>query len=254
MGGQPTTLALHTHTAGNMAGCGTIFVAIFVALLSILVAQVALTPQPDLMPDLAGSIALVTGASRGIGRGIAIGLGEAGGKCVPVQCDSGNDQELAALFERIEKEAGRLDVLVNNAFSAVSWLPQTMGQAFWEKGVDAWDEVNHVGLRSHYHASVHAARLMVKTKSKGIIINVSSFGGLNYIFDAAYGIGKAAMDRMANDLSIELYTEGITMVSLYPGLVATENVKSGALKSVSTHRRGIRPGTPDTPIEALLPP
>jgi len=276
-----------------MAGCGTIFVAIFVALLSILVAQVALTPQPDLMPDLAGSIALVTGASRGIGRGIAIGLGEAGatvyitgrtmhrdsnntggiggvsqvgtlmdtceaveqagGKCVPVQCDSGNDQELAALFERIEKEAGRLDVLVNNAFSAVSWLPQTMGQAFWEKGVDAWDEVNHVGLRSHYHASVHAARLMVKTKSKGIIINVSSFGGLNYIFDAAYGIGKAAMDRMANDLSIELYTEGITMVSLYPGLVATENVKSGALKSVSTHRRGIRPGTPDTPIEALLP-
>jgi dehydrogenase/reductase SDR family protein 1 len=82
-----------------------------------------------------------------------------------------------------------------------------MGQAFWEKGVDAWDAVNHVGLRSvrgqlmqagsavisvlqHYHASVHAARLMVKTKSKGIIINVSSFGGLNYIFDAAYGIGK----------------------------------------------------------------
>ena len=41
------------------------FVAIFVALLSILVAQVALTPQPDLMPDLTGSIALVTGASRG---------------------------------------------------------------------------------------------------------------------------------------------------------------------------------------------
>ena len=38
---------------------------------------------------------------------------------VPVQCDSGNDQELAALFERIEKEAGRLDVLVNNAFSGV---------------------------------------------------------------------------------------------------------------------------------------
>jgi len=266
-----------------------IVVAVVVALLS----ASYLTPAPNLAHDLKGTIALVTGASRGIGHGIAIGLGEAGatvyitgrtmergvnntggvggvtqvgtlkdtchavmqagGKCVPVQCDSGNDAELAALFERIEKEAGRLDVLVNNAFSAVSYLPKTMGQAFWEKGVEAWDEVNHVGLRSHYHASVHAARLMVKKKTRGIIINVSSFGGLNYIFDAAYGIGKAAMDRMANDLSIELYTEGITMVSLYPGLVATENVKDGALSTVSTHRRGVRPGTPDTPIDALLP-
>lgn len=143
---------------------------------------------------------------------------------MPVQCDSGDDAALAELFDRIEREQGKLDVLVNNAFSAVSWLPTQTGLPFWEKGTEAWDIVNRVGLRSHYHASVHAASLMVKSKTKGIIINVSSFGGLNYIFDAAYGIGKAAMDRMANDMSIELVTEGITMVSLWPGLVSTENV------------------------------
>merc|ERR1719486_1145015 len=128
-----------------------------------------------------------------------------------------------------------------------------MGEPFWEKGVDAWDAVNHVGLRSHYHASVYAARLMTTTKTKGIIINVSSFGGLNYIFDAAYGIGKSAMDRMANDLAIELYTEGITMVSLWPGLVATENVRDGALDAVTKQRRGVRPGTPEFKLDKLLP-
>jgi len=261
-----------------------------------------LTSAPELEPSLKGHIAIVTGASRGIGKGIAIGLGEqgatvyitgrggdstgrglngkkgagsleatcddvraAGGVCMAVPCDSGDDAAVEALFKRVEKEQGRLDILVNNAFSAVSWLPGTMGKPFWEKGTEAWDKVNHVGLRSHYIASVHAARLMSKntprkagadanpTKGKrGIIINVSSFGGMNYIFDVAYGIGKAAMDRMANDMAIELYTENVAMVSLWPGLVATENVQDGAISGAKS-RRGLRPGTPEMNINELLP-
>jgi len=189
--------------------CAKSVVGVFVALLAILIAQVALTPKPDLLPDLNGRVALVTGASRGIGRGIAIGLGEtgatvyitgrtmerganntggptegtlkdtclaveqAGGKCVPVRCDSANDQELAAVFELIEKEAGKLDVLVNNAFSAVSWLPERMGQAFWEKGVGAWDQVNHVGLRSvssngsHSCLTMHRSTTMLRCTRHG---------------------------------------------------------------------------------------
>ena len=45
----------------------------------------------------------------------------------------------------------------------------------------------------------------------------------DYIFDVAYGIGKAAMDRMANDMAIELATDNVTMISLWPGIVATES-------------------------------
>lgn len=238
----------------------------------------------DLESSLSGQVAVVTGASRGIGKGLAVGLGEAGaivyatgrtsskgaantggvngksqsgsleetcelvvragGKCVPVAVDNSDDAQLEALFERVMKEQGRLDILVNNAFAAAGRLPTLLGKAFWEKPVSVWDLVNNVGLRSHYVASVYAARHMSKAKA-GLIVNVGSFGGLDYIFDVAYGVGKAAMDRMANDMAIELATENVTMVALWPGLVKTENVEEGILDAgAMSERRGQQPGVP----------
>jgi len=265
-------------------------VVVVVVLVALVIHQFVLVTPPTVSTDLKGTVAVVTGASRGIGKGIAIGLGEqgatvyitgrtlkkgqantagvggksqvgsleeacaevvaVGGVCIPVVTDSGDDAQIAALFDRVIEEQGRLDILVNNAFSAVNWLPKHTGKPFWEKGTDAWDIVNGVGLRSHYIASVHAAKAMAKRR-RGIIINISSFGGLNYIFDVAYGVGKAAMDRMANDMAIELHTENITMVSLWPGLVQTENVQDGALNGPK-ERRGQRPGTPEFNMAELF--
>jgi len=247
-----------------------------------------------LEPSLAGQVAVVTGGSRGIGKGIAIGLGEAGatvyvtgrtlskgdsniggingvaapgsleetceavvaagGKCIPVAADNGKDEALEALFERVMAEQGRLDILVNNAFSAVSFMPRHHGKAFWEKPLETWDQVNNVGLRSHYLASVLAARKMAPAK-RGLIVNIGSFGGINYIFDVAYGIGKAAMDRMANDMAVELFTENITMIGLWPGLVKTENVEAGALDGVAklAERRGLPPGMPAADFKSMMP-
>jgi len=244
----------------------------------------------NLEPSLAGQVAIVTGASRGIGKGLAVGLGEAGalvyvtgrtvakgaendggpngksqsgsleetceavvkagGKCVPVAVDNANDTQLEMLFDRVQKEQGRLDILVNNAFAAASRLPALLGKPFWEKPPSTWDLVNNVGLRSHYVASVHAAKLMTKAK-RGLIVNVGSFGGMNYIFDVAYGVGKAAMDRMANDMAIELATDNVAMVALWPGLVKTENIqgtnqKDGILEGAMKERRGLAPGTPES--------
>lgn len=207
--------------------------------------------------NLAGKIALVTGASRGVGRGIARGLGEAGatvyvtgrtsrpgpsaepgtieraareidelgGKGIPVRCDHGVDAEVRALFERIRNESGRLDLLVNNVHSGVHDIADSAHRRFWEDEPELWDRMNGVGLRAHYVASVLAARIMV-AQGSGLIVNVSSFGAVSYLFNAAYGVGKAALDRLTADSAAELRSHGVAVISLWPGVVRTELTSS----------------------------
>lgn len=208
--------------------------------------------EPARQP-LSGKVALVTGASRGIGKGIALQLGESGalvyitgrtlnstnqslgsleetaseirnrgGKCIPVVVDHENDQQIANLFEKIKLEQnGQLDILVNNAYKSVNTIFDAAGIKFWEQKPEIWDDVNNVGLRNHYICTVYAARLMVPRK-QGLIVNISSFGGTQYLFNVAYGVGKCAVDRMANDCGIELKKHNVTMIALYPGAVKTE--------------------------------
>jgi dehydrogenase/reductase SDR family protein 1 len=65
--------------------------------------------------------------------------------------------------------------------------------------------------------------MMVPRKS-GLIVTISSPGGLRYLFNVAYGVGKAACDRMAQDCGIELRNSNVTMISLWPGPVKTEAI------------------------------
>ncbi|HYP04546.1 MAG TPA: SDR family NAD(P)-dependent oxidoreductase [Cyanobium sp.] len=213
---------------------------------------------------LSGRVALVTGATRGLGRGIAIGLGEAGatvyitgrsfaagegseapddgnplggsleetcaaveaagGTCSAHRVDHHDDAQVRELFERIKVERnGQLDLLVNNAYGGVQALRENHGRRFWEADPGLWDACNDVGLRSHYIASVVAARMMT-ARRQGLICTISSWGGLAPIFAAAYGAGKAACDRLAADMAAELRPFDVASLSLWPGIVGTEQM------------------------------
>jgi dehydrogenase/reductase SDR family protein 1 len=210
-----------------------------------------MTPaNPTMKGTLAGQVAIVTGASRGVGKGVALALGDAGatvyvtgrslttgaipgtvaataeevtrrgGRGIACVCDHAVDAEVREVFARVERETGRLDVLVNNAFA----IPEgTLTGAFWELPLLHWDTMHTVGLRSHYVAAVLAAPKMIAAK-KGLIVNVSSFGAKVYAVNVAYGVGKAGLDRMSRDMGRELKPHGVAVVSLWPGIVKTERL------------------------------
>jgi len=192
--------------------------------------------------------ALVTGASRGVGRGAAIALSDAGftvyatgrtiaaaslpSSIVRLPCDHRDDAQTTAAFAQISAKGAGLDVLINSAWGGYERMVDADGRftwtvPFWEQPIDRWTLMLDSGVRSAFVCSAAAARLMVPA-TRGLIVNVSFWAAQKFVGNTIYGISKAATDKLTHDTAHELKPHGVTVVSLYPGLVRTESVLAAA--------------------------
>jgi dehydrogenase/reductase SDR family member 1 len=212
------------------------------------------------MGSLSGKVAVVTGASRGLGKGIALGLGEAGatvyvtgrststsraelpgtieetasdltrlgGRGIAMRCDHRVDAEVEAVFARVRREQGRLDLLVNNAFASPAQRVLWGGQPFWQIPVALWDDIIDVGLRSHFVATWHAAPMMIE-QGGGLVINVASHAAgrgksATSRVILPYSVCKAGLHRLNADMAVELRDVGVAVVEVWPPASKTEGV------------------------------
>lgn len=136
-----------------------------------------------------------------------------GGQGIPVRCDHTDEAQVAALFERVDREQGRLDLLVNNAWGGhqnhVEALP------FWEQPTAHWEGMFQAGLRNHFLASRYAAPLLVRQR-RGLIVT-TAWDRERYLHTLYYDVAHAAINRLAFGMAQELRRYGVPRWPWRPG-------------------------------------
>ncbi|WP_342559727.1 SDR family NAD(P)-dependent oxidoreductase [Psychrobacillus sp. FSL W7-1457] len=243
------------------------------------------------MKPLQGKIAVVTGASRGAGRGIAYQLGSAGatvyvtgrsvkgsttdnrpetieetaagvtlrgGKGIAIQCDHTHNSDVRKLFERIEREQGRIDILVNSVFGgSESSLPSGDGPHFWERPLEHWDAMMVAGPQAYLLTTRYAVPLMAKHQ-KGLIVNLTFFIKEKISSNLYYDLAMNAINRMTRGMAKELEEFHISAVAVCPGWMRTERVidsgfgpKDGATETTAYVGRAVLALATDSTVSKL---
>lgn len=205
---------------------------------------------------LIGKVAVVAGATRGAGRAIAVMLGAAGatvyctgrstrgnasdlnrtetiedtadmvtargGTGIAVRTDHTREEEVKALFERVDREQeGRLDLLVNDIWGGehlTHW-----GVPFWEQPLQEGLLMQERAVKSHLITSYYAAPLMIK-RQQGLIIEMTDGSTYNYRGNLYYSLAKISPIHLAAAMAEELRSHGVTALAVTPGFLRSEQM------------------------------
>jgi len=220
---------------------------------------------------LEGKIALITGGSRGIGsavcrrfaaEGAAVAFSyvkgadaaaqvvediqKVGGKAVAIQADVADKKQVGALAERVVKEFGQIDILINNA----GILRKGSTLNFNEEELDRMIAVNVKGVIY----SVQSVVTPMMQRRYGRIVNLSSLAGLGtaVVETTPYALTKAAVVSLTKRMALELGPYGITVNAIAPGFIQTAMIDGVDTGGVAKKTILGRIGVPDDIANAAL--
>lgn len=159
-----------------------------------------------------------------------------GGTAVAVRCDHTREDEVRALFARVEREQGRLDLLVNNAWGGHQ-NDVVGGGPFWEQTLAHWEGMFEGGVRNHILSSVAAAPTLVR-QGHGLIVTTTFWDRWRYTGHFYYDLAKAAMNRLAFGMARDLRPHGVGSVAVSPGWMRTEIILA-AYRTDESHWREV---------------
>lgn len=224
--------------------------------------------------EMSGKVAVVNGASRGIGEAIARGLADcgamvvltsrrqesvqkvadeitgSGGKAVAMACHAGHLDEIEALFEYVDKEFGRLDILVNNAATNPYFGPAT------DLTPEAFDKTVDINLKGPYFMLCKAVPLMAKSGG-GSVVNVASIAALISLpGQAVYSMTKAGLVSITRSFAKEYGKQGIRVNAILPGVVETRLaaalIEDPGVQKWLSQLPASRAGRPDDMVGGVL--
>ena len=150
-----------------------------------------------------------------------------GGRGIAVRCDHTREEDVKVLFAQVEREAGRIDLLVNNAWGGHETFNGVFDAPFWEHPLANWDSMFDRGVRNHLVASRSAAPLMVRAQ-RGLIVTTTFWDRGHYMKgNLFYDLAKASMTRLAFGMAQDLKPHGVASVAVSPGWMRTEFVLAG---------------------------
>lgn len=193
---------------------------------------------------LSGKVALITGSARGIGKAIALELANHGAKIVindilpkneidktleefrksgdraiGIRADITIFEEVESMVKEIINKFGKIDILVNNAGITRDSLLIRMKE-------EDWDTVININLKGTFNCSKTVAKYMMRQKSGGKIVNISSVIGLvGNIGQANYAASKAGIIGFTKSLAKELAVRNINVNAIAPGFIETDMTK-----------------------------
>lgn len=184
---------------------------------------------------LKNKVAIVTGASSGLGEAIAKmfvaegakvvfsdineGTGNLGENAVFMKADVSKREEVEALVKLAIEKFDSLDVVVNNAGSAITGEVTELEDAAWQKTLD-------INLNGVFYGLRAGAKYMKDNKIKGSIINMASIlGHVGFRGASAYCASKGAVNQLTKASALELAPFGVRVNSIAPGFISTNMTK-----------------------------